>query len=323
LRVFAEAARCGSFTETAASLGTSAATVSRTIAQLEEDICVRLFNRTTRRLQLTDEGRKYLAEVTACLSRLEHAHEELRHVQEHPSGKIRALLQETFCKHYVLPELPDFMKRYPEIEIDIHTQEEGSDLLLGGYDVAVQPHKPPKNSYIFRKLGGVPIILAASPAYLASRGAPRIVADLESHECLRLGNTIEGSMPWTLASRRDPAAVTTYRPQSRCFFSGQFDAVIFAAVNGLGIAPVEVGAAMRYLESDQLKIVLPDYRLVGFELFLIYPHRERLPRRTRVFIDFIAEVAAKRLSCSKFDPHAYAAVSHPQPSRPLRTLVRT
>jgi DNA-binding transcriptional LysR family regulator len=299
----------------------SAATVSRTIAQLEEDICVRLFNRTTRRFQLTDEGRKYLAEVTACLGRLEHAHEELRHVQEHPSGKIRALLQETFCKHYILPDLPDFLERYPEIEIDIHTQEEGSDLLMGGYDVVVQPHEPPKNSYISRKLGRVPIVLAANPAYLASRGVPLTVADLNAHECLRLGNTTEGSMPWTLAPRSDPTMITTYKPQSRCFFSGQFDAVIFAAANGLGIAPVEITAATRYLERGQLKIVLPEYRLVGFELFLIYPHRDRLPRRTRVFIDFVAEVAAKRLSCPKFNANAHAAESDPRPRRPLRTVL--
>ena len=256
---------------------------------------------------MTDEGQTYLGEVTACLNRLEHAHEQLKGFQDRAAGPVRALIQETFCKNYVMRDMADFLARYPEIDLEVHLQEHGGDPLLGGYDVSVQSDEPRNNSYIVRKLGKVPIILAASPEYLAVRGAPRTPADLDAHECIRLGNTLEGAMTWRLAPRANPSAPLPFKPQGRCFFSGQFDAVIFAAASGVGIAPVDIGAAMKYLERGQLKIVLPDYELVGVELFLIYPHRERLPMRTRVFIDFIADVAARRLSPTAFDPLAYAA----------------
>lgn len=306
ISVFRQTARFGSFTEAAAHIGRSAASVSRSIARLEDEVGVRLFHRTTRHLQLTAEGEAYLAEIDAGLDRIEAAGELLQKSQEEAIGNVRILLPDTFCKNFAVPLMAGFLAEHPRLSLDVQVQEFGSDPIEGGYDVALQFESPRDNSYISRRLGTLQIILAASPDYIARHGVPQTVADLREHECINLGLTANHPLEWHLVSTKGNDAVR-FKPQGRSFFSGQFDAGILAAVHGMGIMQMDVAAALPHLERGTLKVVLPDYEIMGAELHLLYPHRDHLPRKTRVVIDFLAQAAQGKLRPAWFDPAAFAA----------------
>lgn len=307
-----EAARCGSFTETAARLRMSIAAISRSIARLEAEVDARLFNRTTRRLNLTADGQSFLAEISEGLEKLNAAKDRLHEGHHRVSGTLKVLLPNSFCKHYMMPDLPDFLAAHPDLHLDMHVEDYAVDLLDGGFEVAVQYGQPPTTGYISRALGAMHIVLVASPAYLARRGVPRCIADLDGHERISL-RASSGATPfmWTLervAEGPDKGEHILHRPNGRCFVNSQLDASIHAAVCGVGITPTDIVAVRRYLESGELRIVLPDFAIpYGGELFLLYPHRDHLPLRVRSFIDFLIQVSRERLPCGDFNPARFAA----------------
>jgi DNA-binding transcriptional LysR family regulator len=306
--IFVAAARCGSFTETAAEMRLSVSAISRTVARLEDDLGARLFNRTTRRLNLTAEGHLVLAEVSAGIARLRNAKNLLREQQQRVSGTLKVLLPNSFCKNYMMPELPAFLGRYPELEIDMHVDDFGTDLLAGGFEVAVQYAPVPTNGYISRGLGTMDVLLVASPAYLASHGVPHSVDDLQAHICINVrGPAGAAPFQWNLQPVNG-GPVLRHHPTGQCFVNSQLDAVIHGALCGVGIAPSDIGAVERYLRNGDLKVVLPDYRLLGGgEVVLLYAHREHLPLKARVFIDFLADIAQRRMHIADLDIHAHAA----------------
>ena len=270
------------------------------MARLEEQLDARLFNRTTRRLSLTEDGETFLAGVREGLERFEAAEELLRAKRSHASGTLKVLLPNTFCKNYIMPELPAFMRKYPDISFELHVDDFGADLLQGGYELSVQFGRPPDTNYITRYLGSTQVVLAASPDYIRRMGAPRSIAELDRHECIQLrGATSSTAFPWHLTRAANAAPgeePVVYRPKGRCFINSQFDTAIFAAVQGVGITPIDLVAAERFLREGTLQIVLPEYELArGGELFLLYPHRDHVSLRCRAFIDFVVEVAQKTL----------------------------
>jgi DNA-binding transcriptional LysR family regulator len=204
------------------------------------------------------------------------------------------------------------MLAHPDLTIDMHVNDYGVDPVGGGFEVAVQFGRPPETFYISRYLGTTQLVLVASPAYLARMGVPQTIADLGKHECIGLrGPTASTPFAWhltRLVENLPGPATTIYHPQGRCFISSQLDTAIYAALNGLGISPIDIRAAQRYLDTGQLKIVLPDFELNrGGELYLLYPHRDHLPMRCRVFIDFVISVAALELKrCEINAAHAAA-----------------
>lgn len=306
LTVFAEVTRCGSFTAAAEELHTSPAAVSRAIARLEEQLDARLFNRSTRRLSLTQDGQIFLAGVREGLECFEKAQDALRSKRGQASGTLRVLLPNTFCKNYLMPLLPEFMREHPDINLDLYVDDFGTDLLEGGYEMSVQFGQPPETNYISRYLGSLQLILVASPDYLARMGAPQSVADLERHECINLKGGRNTVFAWRLsrvANGVPSAEAAVFRPKGRCFVNSQVDTAIFAALHGLGITPIDIVAAERWLREGALKVVLPEYELVrGSELYLLYPHRDHMPLRCRVFIDFVAEAAQRLLVRSALRP---------------------
>jgi DNA-binding transcriptional LysR family regulator len=299
LTVFAEVARCGSFTGAADKLHISTAAVSRAIARLENQLATRLFNRSTRRLSLTEDGRSYLAGIREGLASFEKAEQALRVNQRRAFGTLKVLLPNTFCKNYLMPFLPQFMRDHPDIVLDLHVDDFGIDLLEGGFEVSVQFGKPPEKNYIFRSLGSVQVILVASPDYLERMGTPRSIDDLSRHECINVKDFQNTTFPWhfrRIVEGAPSGETTICRPKGRFFVNSQIDTVVNAALHGLGISPIDMVVAERFLREGLLKAVLPDYEIIsGGELFLLYPHRDHVPLRCRAFIDFIVEVAQKTL----------------------------
>jgi len=308
LEIFLAAARCGSFTEAATSMRVSVAAVSRAIARLELHMDCRLFNRTTRRLNLTAEGQLALTEVTAGMDRLRNARNLLHEQRQSVSGTLKVLLPNAFSKHYMMPELPAFLERHPNLDLDMYVEDFGTDLLAGGFEVAVQYAPVPANGYISRHLGTMEIVLVASPAYLERHGVPRSVEDLDAHRRIQLrGPTGGATYHWHLQPVSGGQRVV-HRPVGQCFVNSQLDAIIHGALCGVGIAPSDLRAVQRYLVSGDLRIVLPDYRVVeGGGVVMLYPHRDHVPLKARVFMDFIADIGRRMMTIPDFDPYAYAA----------------
>lgn len=309
LRLFMAVAQHGSFTIAAKAEKLSVASVSRSIAQLEQAIDCRLFNRTTRRLNLTTEGQMFLKEVSEGIDRLHHAVDVIHAQRQHAAGILKIAMIDTFAKYCLLPDLPDFQERYPDISLDLYVEDFGSDLLSGGFDVVVRSGTSSATGYISRGLGEIDIVLVASPEYLARRGVPRRIGDLDEHECINLrGLEGAGTFPWVMQHATDPTRVQVYHPKGRTIYNNHLEVAIHAALNGVGIGPSDVRAVHRYLLSGELKIVLPDYRLaLGNQIVLLYPHRDLLPVKTRVFIDFVVDVARRKIKVLAFEPHAYSA----------------
>jgi LysR family transcriptional activator of dmlA len=316
---FVEAARSGSFTEAATKLRVSVAAVSRSVAILEQEIGARLFNRSTRRLNLTDDGQFFLEHVVDGLDTLSTAKEVLKDHNGKTGGKLSVSLPNAFCKHYMMPHLPDFLAAFPELELDLHVGDYTTDLLAGGFDVVVQHGQPPETGYIRRSLGHFKIMLMASPSYIAKRGVPATVADLSGHECLGMRNALgAAALSWELIRTDAAGAAERFQPAGRCFVNSQLDTAIYAALHGVGITPCDIGAARRHLEDGSLKIVLPNYQFVNdSELCLLYPHRRFLPARVRIFADFLIKVSEIEMRDATFDVDKYAARSRQLSRRAL------
>ena len=308
LEIFMVAARCGSFTEAASEMRLSVATVSRAILRLEQHMDCRLFNRTTRRLNLTAEGRLALDEVSAGMERLRNARVLLQEQRQCASGTLRVLLPNAFAKHYMMPLLPAFLEQHPQIDLDMHIDDFGSDLLAGGFDVVVQYGPIPDNGYISRFLGTMDIVLVASPSYLARHGFPRMASDLDGHHCIQFRRMKTGTaFEWTLRDKTTGETII-HHPKGNVFINSQLDAAIHAAVCGVGVMPSDIRAVHRYLVSGDLKLVLPQYRVdAGDGLYMLYPHRDHVPLKARVFMDFIVEIGRTRLTVPEFDDEAFAA----------------
>ena len=254
------------------------------------------------------EGRLALTEVSAGIARLENARALLHEQRQQAAGTLKVLIPIPFAKHYLMPELPTLLEQHPQLELDMHLDDFGFDLLTGGFDLAVQFAPVPPNSYISRMLGTMEILMVASPAYLARHGVPRTIEDLERHKCLQVrGRT--GGLPYQWQIQHvSGGPVTVHHPSGQCFINGQLDVIIHGALSGLGITPIDLRAVAHFLRSGELKIVLPDYRLVGgSDVLMLYPHRDHVPLKARVFMDLIAEIGRSKMTIPDFDYHAHGA----------------
>jgi DNA-binding transcriptional LysR family regulator len=308
LAVFTEAARGSSFAEAAGRLKISTAAVSRAILRLERQLDCRLFNRSTRHLSLTEDGKFFLDEISGGLEALAVANERMRERRNIVSGTLKVFMPNAFAKNHVMPQLAPFLDRYPALRLDLHVVDLPPDLLCNGFDAAVQVGSPQSSSYICRNLGAFRVALVASPAYLGAHGTPRTPADLADHACVNTISSGGGALRWRLSRVGAPAPdIVEHVPTGRCFVQSQVDTVVQAAVYGVGIVPTDVVAARRYLDSGELKVVLPEYEvLLPDSLFAVYPHREHLPLKVRAFLDLVAAAASQSLQAEWFDPWRYA-----------------
>lgn len=299
LSSFVEAADCGSFTEAARRLALTPATISRNIARIEENLGIRLFNRTTRALDLTDDGRLYLEGVKAALSLLEESEAMLVSAGHQPSGILRVAMPVPFGITYALPRLRDFLDANERISLELTFEDNPVDPVRDGYDLVIRNGKPLEGNHIIRKLCEERQILVASPRYLAEHGTPTRPEDLAQHLCIAHRSVSSQTYTWNLQSLEQAghnashSVSVVHDPHTRLRVFGYYHCGIDAALAGLGIAAASYIHAHNLLRERRLEIVMPDFKFIDqtglTKIYAVYPDRKFLPPKVRVFIDFLLE----------------------------------
>jgi DNA-binding transcriptional LysR family regulator len=285
MHTFVRVAERGSLSAVAREFGIGQSTVTRQIRELEEAVGVPLLSRTTRRVTLTDEGRRYYDHSVQILRLIEQARDEARGMRGAPAGSIRISCSAAIGVLHISRLIFAFQDRYPNIGVDLGLTDERVDLVREGVDVAFRLGPLTDSSMKLRSLGRSQRILAAAPDYLAARGRPGVPADLSAHEGVRMSN-VAGSDTLALLGRDGR--------QYAVPFGGRFRvdhglAVREALAAGRGIAPTHRWLVDDLLAAGRLEVILPDYSLPDVPLsMLIVPERAAIAR-VRLLVDFFAE----------------------------------
>lgn len=311
LRVFVEVVRAGSFSEAARRLNQSTGAVSRSIARLEADLDARLLMRTTRSISLTDAGRSYYENVEAALSRLDQARDAFVTHEHQIAGTVRVTMPSQWARTNVLPDLPAFLDRYPKIHLEVACHDTLPDLVAGGFDVGVQYSGPINSSYIARCIQHLRVFLVASPDYVRRRGVPVTPIDLLNHDCVNI-QLSSAPVSWRLIADSPGVELEkhVHVPRGRIFLLNNSDAVVDAVLAGLGITALDVTQLLPLVRAGRLRILLPEYRVVGTEaepasIHMLYPHRHHVPLRVRLFMDFLVQIGKSDVAVD-FNPHEFA-----------------
>jgi DNA-binding transcriptional LysR family regulator len=291
-----QVAESGSFAGAAKALDLTAAAVSKNVAKLEAQLQVRLFNRTTRRLFLTEEGKVFLAQARAGLTLLEDATKQASEGLK-PQGIVRINCPVGFGRSYIVPLMPEFQSLYPDVQLDLQLNDQAVDLVGGGFDVGIRGGSQPPEGMVGRKIADLSMILVASPKYLAARGTPQIIADLGDHDLLKVKFLNGRILPWLFEDASTSGGTQiTFEGPAKLTISDP-DIVIQAAILGMGIARTGSHHAYEAIRRGDLVEVLPTFRASGSVVMsLFYPHRTGLAPRVRVLVNYLLDRLTKEPS---------------------------
>jgi DNA-binding transcriptional LysR family regulator len=287
---FTRTAELGSFAAAARELGVSPVAVSQNISRLEQGLGVRLMARSTRALQLTPEGEAFLEQCKGPLAQLDAACKAAATDARLPSGKLRATIVSPLAFLYLVPLLPRFFQRYPDIQVELELSEDPTCLIAKRFDVGIRVGALNDAGFVARPLGPLRLLMCAAPEYLAQRGVPTQLGDLASHAILALQFTgREQATPFFVQSVQDGARNVHMLPLPARFVCNDFRSLLQACVNGVGIAQLPQPLALAALRQGQLKVVLLEHVPESWQLFIHYPSRKQLPARVRAFVDFCVD----------------------------------
>ena len=262
--------------------GLSPAASSARMAQLEKQLGARLLHRTTRKISLTQDGEAFLAQALRLLDAADQAAAAVGDAAREPQGLLRVATSVSFGRQHIVPALAGFLARYPGIRLDLRLSDKVIDMAEHGIDVAVRIGPLADSARVARILAPNRVVLVASPAYLAQRGAPRHPEELVHHQCLVLGE----KSPWPFKDRDGREIAVRVDGRMR---SDNGEALRDAAIDGIGIALQSLWAVYQQLKAGTLLRVLPDYP-IAYEAVVSaqYLHREFLPPRAQAFIEYFA-----------------------------------
>ena len=289
LAAFVHAAEQRSYVAAARVAGLSPSAIGKAIARLEARLGVRLFNRTTRNISLTEEGSAFYERCKRIIDDLEDAETSLIESRKRPKGRLRISVPHIVGHHLLMPLLPAFVARYPEIELDIDFEDHVTDLVSEGVDVAVRSGELADTRLIARHLGEQHFVVCGSPAYFDRHILPTTPADLALHACIHFKYPTSGRLaPWAFA----PSSEKLILPRSLIF--NNTDASLRAALDGLGIAHLPIYVAAAHIRARLLVPVLTSHMVPFGSLSLVWPSNRQLSPKVRAFVDFVAEHLAAR-----------------------------
>ncbi|WP_292894628.1 LysR family transcriptional regulator [Nitratireductor sp.] len=284
LETFVAVAEEMSFAGASERLKISASAVSKRINRLEAHLGVKLLQRSTRSLMLTEAGARYLAGARLSVLHANRARDAATSLQSQPQGTLRVHAPMSFGKLHLSNLMPEFLKRYPSITLDLSLSDDTPDLLSRGLDVAFTARPVQAESYIARKLLELGSIVCASPAYCKEKGVPDDPADLAAHNCLIYTHRHNKDV-WCFANGESNIEI----PVSGNFRSDNGEVVRDAALQGLGVARLPNFIADNDIAAGRLVEVLADYTMPSRPLYALYPDRKLMPKKLQVFLDFVAK----------------------------------
>ncbi|USX25949.1 LysR substrate-binding domain-containing protein [Oxalobacteraceae bacterium OTU3CINTB1] len=285
LECFVRAAEAASFSEAARRLGLTPAAVSRNVAMLEKNLGARLFQRSTRRLHLTEAGERLLTGIGANLDGLQAALADVSTEQQAPTGILKLSLAPNFGIGYVLPQLPAFLARYPGIRPEWHLENRQVDLIGEGYDAAIGGGFPLNPGVVARPLAPAHLVAVAAPSWLAGRAVPSHPGELADAGAIGMRFLQSGRLrDWTMRNGAGEEAGLELRPLA---VLSDPQAVCAAAVMGVGVAVLAMSDVLEALRQGTLVRLLPAWYVDAGMISLYYPSRTQLPAKTRAFVDFV------------------------------------
>jgi len=284
MELFVSAVESGSFSATARSMNLTPSAVSKQISRLEDRLGVRLFNRTTRQLAPTEEGRAYYERCQRILADVAEAEAAVTELNADPRGVLRVNMPVVFGRRHIVPLIGGFLERFPEVSMDLSMSDQFVDPIAEGVDMLIRVGELKDSSLIARKLAEARRVVAATPGYWDKRGRPEKPEDLKAHNCLAYSYLSSGNT-WRMT---DKSAKEHVVMASGNLASNNGEALLEGALEGLGVVNLPTWMVGPDLESGRLEEVLSDYAQPEPSVHAIYPPGRHLSAKVRAFVDYLA-----------------------------------
>lgn len=292
MQIFVRVAELSSFTQAADSLGLPKASISVAVKQTEAWLGARLLHRTTRKVQMTQDGQAFYERCKDVLAEMDELQGMFQRGEEALSGRLRVDMPSGVARYQVLPRLDEFLQRHPRLELELSSTDRKVDIVREGFDCVLRVGELSDSSLVARPLGRFRQLNCASPAYLARHGTPAALEDLARHRLVHYVSTL-GARPAGWEWRDDSGS--HWLAMSGSVIVNNADAYQAACLAGLGLIQAPESGVRHLLDRGELVEVLPEFRAAPMPVTLLYAHRRNLPRRARVFMDWLAEALAPHL----------------------------
>lgn len=287
MRVFATVVDAGGFTAAGKALGLPKSSISRRVQGLEEFLGVRLLQRTTRKLRLTDAGERYYADCARIMAAAERANRDAADSQAEPRGLLRVTAPPMLGEAFLGPLINRYLARWPAVRVELDLSSERRDLISGQYDLAIRVGHLDDSSHVARRLGEASGMLCAAPSYLTRRGTPSHPSELAQHDLIEFGNLGSAAGRWRFTPAEGAAAVTVqFEPRYR---ANNIALLIEAIQAGVGIGWLPSYTAREEIGAGRLVEVLAAWPIPTLPVHAVYPTRENLAAKVKAFIELMLE----------------------------------
>jgi LysR family transcriptional regulator, regulator for bpeEF and oprC len=289
MEVFVQVVDAGGFSRAADLMQLPKATVSTLIQQLEASLSVKLLHRTTRQVTVTADGAAYYERCLRILSDVKDAEESLSRTRLSPSGRLRVESPTGLSGEILVPALPDFFERYPDIQLELGSSDRPVDLIEEGVDCAVRGGALGDSTLIARRIGIINFVTCAAPSYVAKYGMPQHPRDLERHRCVNYFSAKTGKIyDWDFNKDGERIQV----PMPGVIALNDSNAYVQAGLAGLGIVQMTDYLLLQHVREGRMVQVLPDWSSDPLPIHIVYPQNRHLSAKVRVFVEWVAELFA-------------------------------
>lgn len=297
---FTRVVELNSFTKASASLNLPKATLSAQVLALEKRLRVKLLNRTTRHVSVTPDGAAYYERAVRLLNELEETEAVVTRLASTPRGRLRVDIPGSLGRRVVIPALGGFLKKYPEIQLEVGCTDRQVDLLQEGVDCVIRGGATIDDSLVARRLGTIKLVTCATPGYLKEFGTPTTLSDLERHNLVYYASPRTGKI-YGFEYIQDNKSVTIYGQQRMTL--NDSDACAEAALTGIGIIQMPEFIVRDHIDAGKLQVVLADHPAEKVPLCILYHQNRHLSTKVRAFVEWAAELFADAQFLEPTSPH--------------------
>jgi LysR family transcriptional regulator, regulator for bpeEF and oprC len=287
MKVFTRVVESRSFVKAGESLQLATPQISRTVQALEAHLGARLLNRTTRSISLTEDGEAYYERCIRVLADVDEMEAELTHAKLNPKGKVKVNLPSLIAKTVVIPALPEFFALYPEVQVEMGLSDRQVDIIEEGVDCVIRTGELEDSGLVARRIGNLPRATCAAPSYLEKYGEPKTLDDLREHVAVNYVSSNTGRVrSWDFLV---DGRIETLHMRSVVAVN-EVDSYVTCGLHGLGIVKGALFPFVPYIKTGALREILKDYPSPPRPISIMYPRNRHLPRKVRVFADWIADL---------------------------------